>query len=177
MFLIHCCSKAKTVTEIKPQCLFLLESILFLKLFKDFFSCLIRIMCSTLGQRYSLEAQHWRPRWRRSARPPWPCPWCCGRWGEKWPRHCRTPVCWRSGIWLHWRCQAGSWPGKPRRKSPELWSPEIPGHSRRQWLSPCCTQWGAPCAQNECPSQGKGESFPAGSIDNHLDQGAHGNDS
>ena len=130
----------------------------------------------TLGQRCSLGAQNWRSRWRRSPRPPWPCPWCCGRRGEKWPRRCRTPPCRRSGIWLHWRCQAGSWLGKPRRRSPELWSPGIQGHSRRQWLSPCCTQWGAPCAQNECPSQRKGERFPADSTDNHLDQGAHGND-
>ena len=58
-----------------------------------------------------------------------------------------------------WRSQAGSWPGKPRRSSTGLRSPGIPEYSRKQWPSPC-TQWWEPWAQNECPSQGKGERFP-----------------
>ena len=48
---------------------------------------------------------------------------------------------------------------KAKEKLHRLRSPGIPGYSTKQWPSPC-TQWWDPWAQNECPSQGKGERFP-----------------
>lgn len=72
-----------------------------------------------------------------------------------------------------WRSQAGSWPGKPRRSSAGLRGPGIPGYSRKQWPSPC-TPWWDPQAQNECPSQGKGERLDCGGVSVlHKDPQSH----
>lgn len=52
--------------------------------------------------------------------------------GRKVIHHYTTLACWTSRTWLHWRCQAGSWQGKPRRSSTVPKRPRIPEQSGRQ---------------------------------------------